>query len=294
MLDSHSTAYPLTDFGVVEISGQDTLKFLQGQITINAESIQQNQLSLAAICSPQGRCIALFFACRIDSDESNQTELPVTVWLILNRGTIKETIANLKKYAVFFKLTIQDRSLEKTIYGLNVTEPVSFVSSEDCQFMSWADKDIAIAVSSEKSSPAIEQSYTIGNQSDWLYQLAQRKIPWLTEAAQSQFLPHNLDLPTLNAVDFNKGCFTGQEIIARMQYKGKLKSHMQLFHAKEPLAIQSGDKITLDGKVAAEVICAISPDDQGTALLALLKDSYLEGESFRLYDENGPILRLSE
>jgi len=132
------------------------------------------------------------------------------------------------------------------------------------------------------------------NEQSWLFSLATQKICWLTSQSQSQFLPHNLDLPELDAVDFKKGCFTGQEVIARMQYKGKLKSHIQVFETKCATEVTPMSSILVDDKNAAQVICGAKNEENQTAILALVKDRYLDSKIFRLNDENGPILELTK
>ena len=117
-------------------------------------------------------------------------------------------------------------------------------------------------------------SYAIlDNDAQWYWEMANHRIAWLTETSCEQFLPHNLDLPNLSAVDFNKGCFTGQEVIARMQYKGKLKQHLQLLRTKQIVDMPSLEKLFQGDKKVAEVICCISQQGIGSLVLALVKDS---------------------
>ncbi|MET1254105.1 YgfZ/GcvT domain-containing protein [Aliikangiella maris] len=282
----------LSDFGCIEIKGPDSVRFLQGQITTNAENISTIFLSLSAMCNPQGRCVALFFIGKIDD----------SVILILSRETIEQALANIKKYAVFFKIEINDISDQKQVFGLAAeatSEAVKIPSSVGHEFrieqLNQPENQIfSFYLVSEKYQSDFDAAvvnFRKCKQGDWLYWLNKNRIPWLDINSQNEFLPHNLNLPELGAVDFNKGCFTGQEVIARMQYKGSLKSHMQLLQTQEPVTVISKSKLWLGDKTVGEVICAAA-NDENVSILALIKDNYLENKIFRLNNENGPILEL--
>ena len=280
------TASQLDDFGIIQISGTDTIKFLQGQITVNPDLLRPGQLALGANCNPQGRCISLFFIAKVEQN----------ILLFLKRETLETAIANLRKYAVFFKVDITDQTKQNSLYGFSGISQPELKLITNVELMSWQEQNIAIIMVAKDNQALVEEQIrdisTISPEQNWLYQLTYKSISWLTQKGQSEFLPHNLNLPLLKAVDFNKGCFTGQEVIARMQYKGKLKSHIQLFKSKEQLEISAIEHIFVEDKKAAQLICGAHNEKGETALLALVKDRYLDDKIFRLGAENGPILEL--
>lgn len=108
---------------------------------------------------------------------------------------VESTLNLLKKYARFSKVTIQNIS-----DLVDISEPTPSLQTLD----EWATKDILA------------------------------KIPQLTPQTQGEFLAHHLNLPELGAVSFNKGCYLGQEIIARMQYRGKIKKHLAILEYTRP------------------------------------------------------------
>lgn len=288
-INSQTFIANLTSFGVIQISGEDSNKFLQGQLTINAESINHEQLSLASICNIQGRCISLFFVFKVDE----------IIYLILKQETIPETLLTLKKYAVFFKVKLLDVSMEYQVLGiaknleLNKDLKSTKKFKDELDSVYWFNSNIGLSIINKNKMLDSEQlNKEVLEENLWLFSLAKNRIPWLTLETQSHFLPHHLNLPQLLAVDFKKGCFTGQEVIARMQYKGKLKSHLQLFSCKSNLKSQAKGNILCDGKNAAEIICMTSVIGQGSLILALMKDIYLDHKIFQLTGENTPILKL--
>ncbi len=157
------------DKAIIKISGIDATKFLQGQITVDVTQLVNDLPCLAAHCNPQGRIISLFYIVLHQND----------YYLFLPTEMASLALQALKKYAIFFKATLE--MIEKPPANVQIPTKLS---------------DIAAGV------PAIYVN------------------------TSTIFLPHELNLPSLNAVSFNKGCYTGQEIIARMQYRGKLKKHL--------------------------------------------------------------------
>lgn len=154
----------LANAGLLKISGIDAKKFLQGQLTCHLDEVIDTKARLAAHCNPQGRIISLFHIFRQNDD----------YYLLMRREMIPIAMAALKKYAVFYKVTLIEESLGKT--------PIPTITTP--------------------SFPAIYPE------------------------TSGKFLPHELNLHLFNAISFDKGCYTGQEIIARMHYRGKLKTHL--------------------------------------------------------------------
>jgi folate-binding protein YgfZ len=164
-----SIAKELPMKGILKISGPQAATFLQGQITCDANQASSTPL-LGAHCNREGRVISLFYLYSIGKD----------YYMIMDADMVSITQAALKKYAVFFKVTLED---------VTASNPANINLYEDSE-------------------------------------LIQKNIPIIYPDTSGKFLPHDLNLQLLNAIDFNKGCYTGQEIIARMHYRGKLKNYL--------------------------------------------------------------------
>lgn len=279
-----TTFYSLEDFGLFLVKGADAEKLLQGQLTTNPANIDAKSLSLSAICNPQGRCIGLFWITKLDQDFA----------FILPKDNIANCIQHLQKYAVFYKTEIVESTevsialLEHQSAEWTFTFPIRPLKTDDesaylgiC-LLSAADHDFIDHADLVKTAA----------KQDGLAKLTSLGFPWLNEKASGQFLPHYLDLPALGGVDFKKGCFTGQEVIARMQYKGKLKSHMQRLSAEQALNLTPADKLFVEQKSAGEIICSAADSHGITYVLAIIKDNFLNTQIFQLQPENPPILKL--
>ncbi|MDQ7048591.1 MAG: hypothetical protein Q9M92_03280 [Enterobacterales bacterium] len=301
-MKSLAPRFHLNDYCLVSVKGDGASKFLQGQITINVELIKPDQAALAAICNAKGRVISLFHVFRIDQD----------FFLLLPKSIAQLTIDYLKIYSVFYKVIMAEDSEQIT-----VTETANQGTSKDSQPQAQKrleeNQSQVDLISIQHTSFCLvlglqQTSINKTNQEDdkqflWYWQLADNKICWLSAESSGQFLPHNLNLPSLKAVDFNKGCFTGQEIIARMQYKGKLKQQLALLQTqsnpsaennRQTIELSQSKTLFQQGKKVGEVVCHAHHPQQGDRFISLLKKPLNSLENFMLDAENPPILNLKE
>jgi len=272
------SVFELESYTFIDIVGADCEKFLKGQLSINTNKLEVHKAKLAAFCNPKGRVVSLF---HIHSTNEG-------VRLILPREIVDSTVAHLKKYIVFFKAEVK---VAASLVLPLVASMEKRQSEVDNSSVTIDGTGLSVITDGELSDTFSDK--TLPQNQQWYWQLASNRIPWLTTESVEQFLPHNLNLPKLSAVDFNKGCFTGQEVIARMQYKGKLKQHMQLLQCESSLTFEPKIKLIQEDKNVGEVICSANKG-QETLILALLKDSITKDKSFQLNIENSPILSLVE
>lgn len=214
----------LSFLGLLQISGYDAIKFLQGQLTCDLAEITPTESRLGAHCNPQGRVISLF---RLFFYKENY-------YLQMPHSLLPIAIAALKKYAIFFKVALQDVSDQWVRIGYRGNDlikgfpvpnhPDELIQFDDCIVIHLNGR-YEILGPFEKISPLWKTLATHAQLSkkEWQRSDIQLGIPQIYPETSEKFLPHELNLPKLNAVSFKKGCFTGQEIIARMQYRGKLK-----------------------------------------------------------------------
>jgi folate-binding protein YgfZ len=209
---------------LVSISGLDAKKYLQGQLTCDMNTLSLQKATLGAYCNLKGRCVALFRILQIADNH---------YILRLNQSTLPKFLAQLKKYAMFSKIVIEDVSAQWhgfVVYDENPGDAYNTVSVDGAfittlegpkNWSQWiAPRDVAV--------PA--EFKVIDDSSEWLYEEIVCGIPCLMAETQEAFLPHHLNLIDLGAVSFTKGCYLGQEIVARMQHLGKIKKRLQFVH----------------------------------------------------------------
>lgn len=229
-----NTLIQLTHYGLLTVEGKDANKFLQGQLTCDVNEISPTQTRLGAHCNPQGRVISLF----------RLYWLQDKYYLQMPRELLPIALASLKKYAVFFKVVLTDASDSLRQVGYQEQNLNTFSS----QFPTEIDSAITLNGCIVTKIPGVKtrfqligpHEHEIWNQiadqaaevspQEWEQSQITAGIPSIYPETSEKFLPHELNLPKLNGVNFKKGCYTGQEIIARMEYRGKLKNH--LYHAR--------------------------------------------------------------
>ena len=216
------------------VRGDERLAFLQGQLScdlINAEG----SIQLAAMCNPKGRIITLLHV--ICATE--------TVYLI-GRKTIIEPVTNhLKRFIFRSKVTIEQQHSVK-IYlsaGLSKTDRSALLpgtiqeldTGRVCARLAKPDSLELVL-----STSAIPSDNHLNTEAIWSRSLHTSGIPEITPEQSEKYLPESLNLDLSGAISFDKGCYTGQEVIARMHYLGTAKKRLYKITTDEPVQIEPG------------------------------------------------------
>lgn len=219
----------LSYLGFIKVTGKQAKELLQGQLTCHMDDISDTKSSLGAHCNPQGRIISLSRVFQYLND----------YYLQMPRASIPLAMNALKKYAALYKVALSDASNEwaKIGYAGNLKHVIPGLSEKINEALLFNDLlilnmgksfnryeiigshaaiNLFLKKIAEKDPP---QADTVWKKCD-----IEAKVPQIYPETSEAFLPHSLSLHTMNAISFNKGCYTGQEIIARMQYRGKIKS----------------------------------------------------------------------
>lgn len=210
----------LPNIGLIKIQGKDAKKFLQGQLTCNVELLIPTKSCMGAHCTPQGRVISLFYLLLLED----------AYYLLMQKSMVAIAISALKKYAVFFNLDITDASLAMRTIGCDHTD-IAHEKLSNIGYISISptSKRYLLTGTSNEIQPiwdALSKQTAVTNSNQWQHQQINEGIPEIYPETSGKFLPHEINLDKLNAIHFDKGCYTGQEIIARMHYRGKLKNRL--------------------------------------------------------------------
>ncbi|WP_198432020.1 CAF17-like 4Fe-4S cluster assembly/insertion protein YgfZ [Marinomonas sp. BSi20584] len=224
-LQNKDVVMKLLDIGVLRVSGLDSKKFLQGQTTCDMNKLSQDNGLYGAICSIKGRIISSFYIVQNNDD----------VLMVMAKDLVEKTLLHLKKYAVFFKTVLVDEQDNFTIYTKLAAKNIEANSNAASNiFATTQDREtITLTVSNEPLevqwliTPAHQTAIEEKNQE--LAALAVLAARPLINLEQSEtILPQWLNMQSTGGISFTKGCYTGQEIVARMQYKGKSKKQLAL------------------------------------------------------------------
>ncbi|MGG5290719.1 YgfZ/GcvT domain-containing protein [Pseudomonas shirazensis] len=290
---------PLAHEGILAVRGSDAGKFLQGQLTCNLNYLSQEQSSLGARCMVKGRMQSSF---RIVPEGNG-------LLLAMASGLIDAQLADLKKYAVFSKATLTDESANWVRFGLEHAEQALLALGLDVPAADGATVReqglIAIRVSpgrvelwvpaeqASKVQQELAATLSEGSLNDWLLGQIRAGIGQVFEQTRELFIPQMINLQAVGGVSFKKGCYTGQEIVARMQYLGKLKRRQYRLALAATDVPAPGSQIfsPTHGSSVGEVVLAAA-SKQGCELLAVLSADAVEDDNLHLLSLEGPRLTL--
>lgn len=290
---------PLSHEGVLAVRGSDAAKFLQGQLTCNLNYLSDTQASLGARCTQKGRMQSSF---RIVLQGDG-------VLLAMATELLEPQLADLKKYAVFSKSKLTDESAAWVRFGLakadQVLASLGLELAADTDSVARTDHLIAIRVSPGRSElwvPA-EHADAVRSQlaaqlkqadlNEWLLGQVRAGIGQVMPQTRELFIPQMLNLQAVGGVSFKKGCYTGQEIVARMQYLGKLKRRLYRLSLNAAQMPEPGTPLFSPSHNSAigEVVIAAKAD-QVIELLAVLQAEAADGGDVHLGTLEGPGLQL--
>ncbi|WP_339487645.1 CAF17-like 4Fe-4S cluster assembly/insertion protein YgfZ [Pseudomonas sp. EL_65y_Pfl2_R95] len=289
----------LSHEGILTVRGADANKFLQGQLTCNLNYLSDSHSSLGARCTPKGRMVSSF---RVISVADGYL-------LAMARELVEPQLADLQKYAVFSKSKLTDETSQWVRFGLsncdNALLGLGLDLDQSQDSVARNDQLIAVRVAencAELWAPA-EQAQALQNhlsdhaaQADlnqWQLALIRQGIGHVQGSTREVFIPQMLNLQALGGVSFKKGCYTGQEIVARMQYLGKLKRRLYRLAIDGQELPAPGTELfsNVHSSSVGEVVTA-AHSEAGIELLAVLQNDAAESADLRLGTADGPTLKL--
>jgi folate-binding protein YgfZ len=256
----------LDELGVIAVEGADAITFLQAQLTNDVAKLQEHEFELNGYCTPKGRLLATFHQWR-DGD---------TVQLRLPREILAGVVKRLAMFVLRSKVRLSDASAQWTTHALlgaalsarmqrdGVTlpaQPWSGVRVDGVRVDRVPDADgierYLLGARAGAALPAWCASFERAPAALWWWSEIAAAVPTVFAATQEKFVPQMINFEVVGGVDFRKGCYPGQEIVARSQYLGKLKRRMQRGHVA-----------AADIALAADVYHADAPQPVGTVVMA--------------------------
>ena len=280
----------LTQLSVLKISGTDTLQFLQGQLTTNVHELTEQLSQFSAFCSPKGRVIATFFL--VKTTDAVLMILPLTLLTL-----VKD---KLSRYLLRAHVQIAEADNELCLIGLipaNCTTPMFHLehaarplfltqANEQTVSIQIGQRTLVIVAAQHACEYWHNQrmhGYQISALETWRYFDQLSSLPWLTLDTTEMFIPQMLNLDKLDALSFTKGCYTGQEIVARTHYLGKSKRSLCLAtcHSTKPLTataeLFTNDLATasLQPSVCGQIISVTQQGNHCTLVVVINHPDYL-------------------
>ncbi|MDH5181125.1 MAG: folate-binding protein YgfZ [Gammaproteobacteria bacterium] len=297
----------LSHYGLLQVSGTDAADFLQNQLSNDVRLVTPEASQLSAYCTPKGRILASFRLFHHADGYLMQMPRPV----------LTPTMNRLRMFVLRSQVSLTDRSDDLVQLGLagegsdkllascvgKIPAVVDGVCESDglqiirlpdnthrYMVLGPAEKMIALW---NKLAPSATPVGAAG----WTQRDIHAGIPVIQPQTVDSFVPQMVNLHVINGVSFKKGCYPGQEIVARMQYLGKLKRRMYLAHVQSDATVNAGDELYSAGgntQSVGKVVEAAPTAGGGYDLLAVIQIAELANGDVLLHDKQGAILEFRD
>ena len=229
---------PLSHLGVIRVQGEDAAKFLHGQLTQDFALLGMDQARLAAFLSAKGRMQASFIGFKRSATE---------VLLVCSRDLLPATLKRLSMFVLRAKAKLTDATADFSLYGLAGSAVDTVAGGAQ---PAWAKADIGTAnlvhLYPAGGTPRVlwvapatdpAPAGTALDEALWLWSEVQSGVATLTTPVFEAFVPQMLNYESVGGVNFKKGCYPGQEVVARSQFRGTLKRRAYVAHAADEVAV---------------------------------------------------------
>lgn len=265
-------AFPLQSLTAIAVSGADTQSFLHGQLTADVVALQSGSVVPTAWCEHKGRVLAVMLLCRLDT---------ARFFLVLPSFAAEAIETRLARYVMR-----SDVRLERfeSAAGLSESDGVAGPlanAPSDSAIVGFDAVAQQFAVQRPASTPVtwlfsaerVAMPDTAEDDATWLRSEIDLGIPWLLHDDLSEaFLPQMLGLDTLGGLSYQKGCYPGQEVVARLHYRGELKR--STWRAASDQAVAPGERIQdADGKNVGTVLYSVAGDSSQQVLAVVDVDT---------------------
>jgi tRNA-modifying protein YgfZ len=261
----------LTHLGLLRFAGPDALNFLQGQISNDTQRLTPTSVLLAAYLNPQGRVLAVMHLLPHSSG----------TLAILPRELLQPTAERMRKYVLRAKVKIDEPGESLVLSGYHSVDALRQaglpVPAEGSAYVERDGVGVAklghdarhwVVAAANAQLEATEATEAAGIERDWRLADVQAGLPQVYGATSEAFVAQMLNLDLLDGISFNKGCYTGQEIVARTQHLGRIKR--RLFHLRLPSGSwRIGDEILLQDGRRGRLAEAIAGESGSEALAVL-------------------------
>lgn len=283
--------FALPRFGLLRFSGPDAQPFLHGQLTCDVAALKPGMSSYGGYCNPKGRLLATFLLW-IDDEGC---------WMLLPAERVEPIRKRLSMYILRAKVKAEDMSQPFACAGIAGSNIAAQIEARGSTLPAGVHRLTAtnglrvIRLAADRCllvMPRERATDLIAGDDFWAALDIAAGIPWIVEATQEEFVPQMVNLDLIGALSYSKGCYPGQEIVARTHYLGRLKQRM--FRGRLTAPARTGDRLYCAelGEQAAGTIVSSAAVAEGHEVLAVLQLAQAASGHFRLGAPDGPPLFL--
>ncbi len=291
----------LSQLGVAAFRGEDTLAFLQGQLTNDLRHLPADGAQWNGYCSPKGRLLGNFLLWRHGEDTCLQMSGDIAAGILkrlsmfILRSKVKGRDASDESVRLVVAGPAAAEAVETATGALPAQSMQSATSAAGLVIRLGTDKFVLALDPAQAAAvwQALRRNAVPVGTPVWDWLRLNAGIPMIVAATQEQFVPQMVNLEVIGGVSFQKGCYPGQEIVARSQYLGKLKRRMFLAHTDAEA--RPGDSLfsaDIEGQATGMVVNAAPAPGGGHDLLAVAQVESARSQTLHLGGPNGAPLNL--
>lgn len=258
MLDTSKSAYQIS---LLKFSGEDAAEFLQGQLTNDIEALRTSW-HFNGYCTPKGRLLALLIMWKHENE----------LFALLPSPLVEPTVKRLRMYVMRSKVAIEVIEEISVSIDLSSSEPrFNYKQAADLHTLCFGGRDLTIATKVDSVRNTLSP--------EWIAHNIEDGLPDISDKTTELFVPQMVNLDLLDGINFKKGCYTGQEIVARMHYLGKLKQRMFVcslsdLSTNSDLRCEAGAKVMSGDKNVGHIVSS-----EGNCALAVLRTEFVNQKS---------------
>ena len=289
---------PLTHSGLIRAQGEDAAKFLHGQLTNDFSLLGLSEARLAGFCNAKGRLQASFIGFKRSHTD---------ILLLCSPDLLAATCKRLSMFVLRAKVKLADASADFVVYGL-AGSAVAEASRDitDYKTTVWAKADVAgISLINLYPADGVSRALWVApvgtpapagalmTAEQWAWGEVRSGIATVTQPIFEALVPQMLNYESVGGVNFKKGCYPGQEVVARSQFRGTLKRRAYLAHADQ--ALKAGDELFAPDDASQPcglVVQAATAPGRGFDALVSMQISAFEAGGVRAQGATGPLLSL--
>ncbi|MDR2637302.1 MAG: hypothetical protein LBB55_03110 [Zoogloeaceae bacterium] len=271
--------FPLPHLASLVAGGPDARAFLHGQLTNDVKTLADDAAQLTAWCTAKGRMIANFLLHSLPAQATQVIEgsEAASFRLICSADLLADLCQRLRRYILRAKVELVDESARFIHLGISSGDgalaalglplaapeaPLGVAHGEDCSLIRLPEGRCVLSAPRERMTGILAaRRLPLAAPRLWQYLDIAAAFPWITAESTEAFVPQMMDFDRQGGVSFNKGCYPGQEVIARARYLGEVKRHLYRLTAPGPFRAGE-DLLTRSGQNAGKVIAAAPQPQQ--------------------------------
>lgn len=307
-------AVRLTDWGVIRAQGADAPKFLHGQLTQDFALLGLSESRLAAFCSPKGRMLASFVGFKLAHDD---------VLLACRRDLLTPTLKRLSMFVMRAQCRLSDATDHWDLWGLAGPRAQDWANALDLGPATWSKASLHAAgqnsdtvgsgapgalvrlpaagqgsdavtrmLACVPAGQALPGDWSALTAEDWAALAVRSGVAMVSQAVADAFVPQMLNYESVGGVNFKKGCYPGQEVVARSQFRGTIKRRTYRVAATQALAVGQEVFHSSDAEQPCGTVVEVAPTPGGCEALVSMQTQAAEGGQLHAGSATGPELAL--